>query len=309
MAKPTTAAMCSPLTDSRCVRPLRRIASASSSPTAFWSPVASAMAIPAELGGQPLRRCGGEGRRAPRRARVGSAGAHDRDCARAPCRPRRCPGTRRRGRNRRCRAAPSAAAAPAGRAAAISRPARNSGAASCPRRSRPAPAAAARHPSARAAGGPSRLAARWSTDSTLPVELARPPAARAAAARPTPSAPRPARSRASRQARTSRAPGPARPLPSTNPIKRERGARCTGTPRHCRGLAEREPGGDAASEADDEPRRKLRALGLEEPFQLLARRGKPRLPIAPSTLWKRRFPYVRGARPLHCSMKRRGKRA
>jgi hypothetical protein len=38
-------------------------------------------------------------------------------------------------------------------------------------------------------------------------------------------------------------------------------------------------------------------------------RGKPRLPIAPSTLWKRRFPYVRGARPLHCSIERRGKRA
>ena len=51
MAKATTAAMCRPLTDSRCVRPLRRIASASSWSTAFWSPVASAMAIPAGLGG------------------------------------------------------------------------------------------------------------------------------------------------------------------------------------------------------------------------------------------------------------------
>src|SRR5205807_1234599 len=72
---------------------------------------------------------------------------------------------------------------------------------------------------------------------------------------------------------------------------------------------EREPGGDATSEPDDEPRRQLRALGLEEPFQSLVKRGKPRLPIAPSTLWKRRFPYVRGARPLHCSNEKKGKRS
>ena len=85
--------------------------------------------------------------------------------------------------------------------------------------------------------------------------------------------------------------------------------RCTGTRAHSQRRAEREPGGDAAAEADHEPRRKLRALRLEEPFQRLASRGNPRLPIAPSTLWKRRFPYVRGARPLHCSMERRGKRA
>ena len=74
-------------------------------------------------------------------------------------------------------------------------------------------------------------------------------------------------------------------------------------------LIETEPGRDAASEADDEPGRKLGALRLEELFQLPVKRGKPRLPIAPSTLWKRRFPYVRGARPLHCSIERRGKRA
>src|SRR5205085_7787635 len=72
---------------------------------------------------------------------------------------------------------------------------------------------------------------------------------------------------------------------------------------------EREPGGNAAAEPDHHPRRKLRALGLKKPFQLLSSRGKPRLPIAPSTLWKRRFPYVRGARPLHCSNEKRGKRA
>ena len=52
IAKATTAAMCRPLTDSRWVRPLRRIASASSWSTAFWSPVASAMAIPAGLRGK-----------------------------------------------------------------------------------------------------------------------------------------------------------------------------------------------------------------------------------------------------------------
>jgi hypothetical protein len=74
-------------------------------------------------------------------------------------------------------------------------------------------------------------------------------------------------------------------------------------------LVEREPGGDPAPEPDDEPWRKLRALGFEEPFQILVKRGNPRLPIAPSTLWKRRFPYVRGARPLHCSNEKRGKRA
>ena len=67
-------------------------------------------------------------------------------------------------------------------------------------------------------------------------------------------------------------------------------------------VAECEPGGDPASEADGEPRRKLGALRLEELLQPLPGRGKPRLPIAPSTLWKRRFPYVRGARPLHCSI-------
>ena len=74
-------------------------------------------------------------------------------------------------------------------------------------------------------------------------------------------------------------------------------------------LVERKPGGNATAEPDHEPWGKLGALELEEVFQPLVKRGKPRLPIAPSTLWKRRFPYVRGARPLHCSMNKRGKRA
>ena len=69
---------------------------------------------------------------------------------------------------------------------------------------------------------------------------------------------------------------------------------------------EREPRRDTAPQPDNDPRGKLAALSLEEPFQLPVKRGKPRLPIAPSPLWKRRFPYVRGARPLHCSKERRG---
>jgi hypothetical protein len=36
---------------------------------------------------------------------------------------------------------------------------------------------------------------------------------------------------------------------------------------------------------------------------------KTRLPIAPSTLWKMRTRYVRGARPLHCTMEKIEKRA
>ena len=45
MAAPMTAAICSPLTERRWARPLRLMASASSSDTAFWSPVASAVAM------------------------------------------------------------------------------------------------------------------------------------------------------------------------------------------------------------------------------------------------------------------------
>ena len=45
MAAPMTAAMWRPLTESRWASPLRRIASASCSDTAFWSPVMSAFAI------------------------------------------------------------------------------------------------------------------------------------------------------------------------------------------------------------------------------------------------------------------------
>ena len=72
--------------------------------------------------------------------------------------------------------------------------------------------------------------------------------------------------------------------------------------------AEPEPGGNPGAEANDEPGWELGTLRLEETFQSLVSRGKPRLPIAPSTLWKRRFPYVRGARPLHCSISLSGKR-
>ena len=86
----TTAAMCSPLTDSKWVRPLRRIASASSSPTAFWSPVASAMAIPARLGRHcALDMAAQRVARPVEAARLG--GSSDDRPGRAPCRPRRSP--------------------------------------------------------------------------------------------------------------------------------------------------------------------------------------------------------------------------
>ena len=73
IAKATTAAMCSPLTDRRWVRPLRRMASASSRSTAFWSPVTSAIAIPAGFRDRRAAMCW----RRPVRARsspCGSAG-------------------------------------------------------------------------------------------------------------------------------------------------------------------------------------------------------------------------------------------
>ena len=74
-------------------------------------------------------------------------------------------------------------------------------------------------------------------------------------------------------------------------------------------LAERKPRRDPASKPYNKPRWKLGALVLEEPLQVLVQFKKTRPPIAPSTLWKRRTLYVRGARPLHCNIIRRGKRA
>jgi hypothetical protein len=61
---------------------------------------------------------------------------------------------------------------------------------------------------------------------------------------------------------------------------------------------QREPGGDARPKPDDGPGRKLRTLTLKEAFQLPLHRGDPRLPKAPSTLWKRRTRYVRAL--IHC---------
>ena len=115
---------------------------------------------------------------------------------------------------------------------------------------------------------------------------------------------RPDQGAAERRGKREPAERPPRPSAAKHEAERRRGR----PPRHrkaghCALRIEREPARDPASETDHEPRRKLRALRLEELLQLLASRGKPRLPIAPSTLWKRRFPYVRGARPLHCSMK------
>jgi len=75
------------------------------------------------------------------------------------------------------------------------------------------------------------------------------------------------------------------------------------------GAIQCEPGGNSRPEANDQPKRQLRTLALEEAFNPLARRVKTHRPIAPSTLWKMRTRYVRGARPLHCTIEKRGKRA
>ena len=141
-----------------------------------------------------------------------------------------------------------------------------------------------------------------------PSNLGRPAAARAAARRPTPT-------RAQTRAQPSVAASanqpsarPARPLPRREAGQRQRG----------RDAQERRPVASAGrartrrrcrAEADREPRRQLRALAPRGAFEPLASRAETRPPKAPSTLWKRRIRYVRGARPLHCSMKRRGKRA
>jgi hypothetical protein len=70
---------------------------------------------------------------------------------------------------------------------------------------------------------------------------------------------------------------------------------------------EREPAANPHAEAGGQPQGQLAALALEEAFRYLARSLKPRPPKAPSTLWKRRSRYVRGARPLHCTIEKRGK--
>ena len=99
---------------------------------------------------------------------------------------------------------------------------------------------------------------------------------------------------------------PRRPLALAKPV-RETAEAMHRNASHDAATRKREPCRNSTPEADDEPNRKLGTLRLEQLLQLLVKRGKPRPPIAPSTLWKRRFPYVRGARPLHCSIKRRGK--
>ena len=71
--------------------------------------------------------------------------------------------------------------------------------------------------------------------------------------------------------------------------------------------AQCEPRANASAEADRQPKRQLTALAFEEVIDSLARCLKMRPPIAPSTLWKMRSRYVRGARPLHCTIEKRGK--
>ena len=108
---------------------------------------------------------------------------------------------------------------------------------------------------------------------------------------------------------------PSQPIArSRRPPSRANPARARPAPRQMTaiqsaGRSRGEPGGDARAEADDEPQGQLAALTLEEALDPLTRCAETRLPIAPSTLWKMRTCYVRGARPLHCTIEKRGKRA
>ena len=298
--------MCSPLTDSRWVRPLRRIASASSWSTAFWSPVTSAIAIPAEFGGS---RCGDVLAKAGRaRARGRAAAPASRPSPVPSVLPtaanllepgvaREIVGARKRHRRRRsdpCLDLDLALRARFRRASPLDR-------------ARSAPAAEASVRTARPSAGRCPWRRDNRRDSTRPATSATTGRSSRGCATHDERAHTKAQPSAAASANQPSA-RPARPLAEhkADQGKRRRHAQ---ERRPLAPAVEREPRGDAAPEADDDPRRELRALGLEEPLQPLVKRGKPRLPIAPSTLWKRRFPYVRGARPLHCSNEKRGKRA
>ena len=299
--------MCRPLTDSRCVSPLRRIASASS-----WldgilvaghegdgDPGLAALPAGREYAAPSL--CADRIEPAARR-RAGPARP-----APATCRPRRSPGTRHRARNHRSRAAPSAAAAPAGRAAELPRlDASPAGALSSidrypdPRRQR--------RVAWRQGQADRALARRWLD----PFDLASSDAIDwpLEPRRRHPLGPRPDQAAAQRRGkrepaeRSSRsAPARAQSRQAPRPAARHRNAA------HSSGRAEREPRGDAAAEADHEPRRKLRALRLEEPLKPPREPRKSAPSNSPEHAVEEALPYVRGARPLHCSMKRRGKRA
>ena len=248
--------MCRPLTDSRCVRPLRRIASASSSSTAFWSPVASAMAIPAGLARQALARCGAEGRSRARSRPCGSAGCDDGH------RPERLadradplePGVAREivgagQRHRRRRREPGAQAG-------SRRPARCRRAA-CPRRSRPAPAAAARRPPGASVSRTVCLGGEM-IDATRPGRRTRSPRGRSSRGCATHAERAQTRAQPSVAASANQPSArPARPLPSTKPTSAERGghaqesgplpaARRARTRRRCRCRSRRRTTAEAA---------------------------------------------------------------
>ena len=191
------------------------------------------------------------------RGRFASGGPSPRPPSARPTAP--IPETRRRGRNHGRRAAPSAAAAPAGRARARSAPRR------CPPallgRSRhrtrggsawsAAPGSAAGRPCATGLdpldrGSKSTTIGR-SSRGALPSPNAQP---NQGAAEPQRSPNQPSARCAGRRAK--------KPNSAAPPAAQ------TGTP-HSPGRSEREPGGDARAEADDEPRRKLPALASRKP--------------------------------------------
>ena len=231
------------------------------------------MAMPAELAGKLRRDVAREGRLRTRSRPAGARGVYrprrperlaDRADALEPGIAREIVGPRQRHRRRRREP---------GAQRESPRPARCRPA-TCPRRPRPGPAAAASGSlGAQQSAGPCRVAARCSTDSTSPANSVTTGPLEPRLRRPTRPAPRPARSRAPPQARTSRAPGPpARCRRRSRQARKRRGDAQERRPLPRR--AEREPGRDPAAEADDEPRRKLRALRLEEPFQLLVQARK-----------------------------------
>ena len=206
----------------------------------------------------------------------GARRAHDRDWPERLADARRCPGTRHRGQNRRCRAAPWAAAARGGRGPGPPRQAQFP-AGTCPRRSRPGRAAA--RPAS--LGSTSRRDACRGRQDDRPSRPCRSNSAtRAASSRgcATQAARRPHQRAAERRREREPAKRPRLPVRcrARSPTRR-RAAAMQRNACHSTRRTEREPGGNAAAEADHDPRRKLRALGLEELLQPLAQRRKTAL--------------------------------
>ena len=185
----------------------------------------------------------------------------------ATCRPRRSPGTTRRGRSRRSRAPPSAAAASAARASGLAPLTSPSGALSWSTDTRTRGGSAGRP--APGSGGPCpwRPSARPVRSSPrAPRSLGR----SSLGAPPIRRAPTPGAAERRGTARTSRA--PVRSAPARRKAAQAKPGRETNERSPVERPAEREPGGDAGAEPDHQPRRKLRALRLEQPFKPLSKR-------------------------------------